>query len=462
MSELVDGRYKLIARDDGSSSSSVNQNRITLNDLLAHVIEAHGGLDRWNQFNSVTATIVTGGGLWALKGVVQDPNPREMTGALHAERASVLPFGQPDWRTAFTLDRIAIETTSGTIVRERADPRASFARHTMNTHWDLLHRAYFNGYSMWTYLTTPFLMAMPGFEVTEISPWQEVTNSGVACALGFPTTPPAIAKNRTSTSPTICCCAGHDYHVDFAGGLPAAQYGHGIVEVHGLSRSDQPACLCAWARSAADPRPVDGLDRSQRLSVQLKGGGHDAGEALYRPAVAAARGRRMLTGKGRYVDDIQVPGMLHVAILRLPHAHAVITTVDMSAAQTSRRAPRPVGSGSPGQDGLDRAELGNTRHVGPGPASGGRGSRPLRGRMRRPGCRRHTRGRLRRARPDRRQVETLPAVVDEEEAIRDGAPQLHNNVRNNITTRYKVGGGDYAKAARRADQVLAFAWSTTV
>jgi hypothetical protein len=38
---------------------------------------------------------------------------------------------------------------------------------------DPLHLAYFNGYAMWTDLTTPFFMAMPGFQVTEIAPWQE-------------------------------------------------------------------------------------------------------------------------------------------------------------------------------------------------------------------------------------------------------------------------------------------------
>jgi uncharacterized membrane protein len=58
-------------------------------------------------------------------------------------------------------------------VLRRVNPRAAFAGHTLNTPWDLLHRAYFNGYARWTYLTTPFLMAMPGFEVAEIAPWQE-------------------------------------------------------------------------------------------------------------------------------------------------------------------------------------------------------------------------------------------------------------------------------------------------
>ena len=50
--------------------------------------------------------------------------------------------------------------------------------------------------------------------------------------------------------------------------------------------------------------------------------------------------------------------------------------------------------------------------------------------------------------------DVLPAVIDEEVAIREGAPQLHDNVPGNITTIYKVRGGDYQKAAREADHVI--------
>src|ERR1700726_3891971 len=42
---------------------------------------------------------------------------------------------------------------------------------------------------------------------------------------------------------------------------------------------------------------------------------------------------RFITGQGRYVDDIDVAGLLHMAILRSPHAHATITSVDISRAQ---------------------------------------------------------------------------------------------------------------------------------
>jgi hypothetical protein len=68
----------------------------------------------------------------------------------------------------FAPERAVIETTAGVVVQERPNPRAAFAGHTMNTPWDLLRRGYFNDYARWTYLTTPFLMATPGYEVTEI------------------------------------------------------------------------------------------------------------------------------------------------------------------------------------------------------------------------------------------------------------------------------------------------------
>jgi aerobic carbon-monoxide dehydrogenase large subunit len=42
---------------------------------------------------------------------------------------------------------------------------------------------------------------------------------------------------------------------------------------------------------------------------------------------------RFLRGKGNYIDDIQLPGMLHAAILRSPYAHARINSIDTSAAE---------------------------------------------------------------------------------------------------------------------------------
>jgi aerobic carbon-monoxide dehydrogenase large subunit len=42
---------------------------------------------------------------------------------------------------------------------------------------------------------------------------------------------------------------------------------------------------------------------------------------------------RFLRGQGNYVDDVNLPGMLHGAVLRSPHAHARIVSIDTTAAE---------------------------------------------------------------------------------------------------------------------------------
>ncbi len=41
---------------------------------------------------------------------------------------------------------------------------------------------------------------------------------------------------------------------------------------------------------------------------------------------------RLVQGRGRYVDDIQLPGMLHLTLIRSPHAHARIRRIETAAA----------------------------------------------------------------------------------------------------------------------------------
>ena len=43
---------------------------------------------------------------------------------------------------------------------------------------------------------------------------------------------------------------------------------------------------------------------------------------------------RFVTGHGRYLDDLQLDGLLHLAVVRSPHAHARVLGVDAEAART--------------------------------------------------------------------------------------------------------------------------------
>ncbi len=48
--------------------------------------------------------------------------------------------------------------------------------------------------------------------------------------------------------------------------------------------------------------------------------------------VARVEDNALIRGVGRFVDDIALPGMLHAAFVRSPHAHATITSIDTSLA----------------------------------------------------------------------------------------------------------------------------------
>src|SRR5689334_17590589 len=62
------------------------------------------------------------------------------------------------------------------------------------------------------------------------------------------------------------------------------------------------------------------------MSVEVKPHG-GIGESIKRKEDG-----RFLVGRGTYLDDVSLPGMLHMAILRSPHAHARIRSIDTAAA----------------------------------------------------------------------------------------------------------------------------------
>ncbi len=205
-----------------------------MNELLAKAIAAHGGLERWNKLEKVSATIVSGGGLLPMKGLEGDPRPLVGTVTTRFQSTVIEPFAQPNWRMKFTPDRVAIETTEGILVSERSNSRASFRGHTLNTVWDLLHRAYFNGYAPWTYLTTPFLMAMPGCEITEIPPWREGSEEWQGLRTRLPDALASHSKEQDFYFGDDLLLRRHDYHLEIAGGVPVAQYVDEITEADGF------------------------------------------------------------------------------------------------------------------------------------------------------------------------------------------------------------------------------------
>ena len=228
----------------------------TLNSLLQLTIDAHGGFDRWQGLEGVSAHLRNGGALWPLKhqqGVLDDVYVRA---ALHTEWASHSPFGEPNLRSSFEPHRVAIKTTEGRVVEERFRPRDSFQGHGLDTPWDRLQLAYFAGYAMWTYLTTPFLLATESVETEEIQPWQEQGDTWRRLRVNFP---PSIATHSTVQTfyfDATGLLRRHDYDAEVLGGSPAAHFLHDYEEFSGILVPTRRRVLGRRADGTSIPDPV--------------------------------------------------------------------------------------------------------------------------------------------------------------------------------------------------------------
>jgi hypothetical protein len=175
-----------------------------------------------------------------------------MTVWLHEERSSLIPYGAPDQRAMFSPERIAVERLDGSVVAERYAPKDSFAGHQMNTPWDALQRAYFNGEALWTYLTTPFLLAMNGVRVEETESWREGSEIWRALRAYFPGSIETHSQVQDFFFSEDLLLRRHDYNVNIAGGFGASQLTSNYVVANGVAL---PTKRRAYTRGP-DRRPI--------------------------------------------------------------------------------------------------------------------------------------------------------------------------------------------------------------
>lgn len=161
----------------------------------------------------------------------------------------------------------------------------------------------------------------------------------------------------------------------------------------------------------------------------------------------------LLTGKGCFTDDVQFPGMLHMALLRSPYPHAKITSVDTNAAK-SMAGVEAV---------LTGADLNERMNV-PSPAMVPGMKIPphpvlARGAVHAVGVPvavvvAQTRALAQdAANAIEVEYESLPAVVDAEAALEPGAPVAREEVGTNVCYTVTKKGGDVDKAFAQADHV---------
>jgi carbon-monoxide dehydrogenase large subunit len=179
---------------------------------------------------------------------------------------------------------------------------------------------------------------------------------------------------------------------------------------------------------------------------------------------------RLLTGNGRYVDDWNPPGTLHLAILRSPHAHARIRRVDITPALACPGVVAAVDGatvrerlGTVAGDIRKQTERAKLDAVAPGVVRCLRmETRPLVA-----VDKAHFVGEpvalvladSRYAAEDALErvvveYEPLPAVVDAEQASRPDAPRVHDDLPDNLSLDLHLWTGDVDAAFAQADRVV--------
>jgi len=160
-----------------------------------------------------------------------------------------------------------------------------------------------------------------------------------------------------------------------------------------------------------------------------------------------------VSGRLKYAGDMTMPLMLHVQVLRSPHAHARIVSIDTSGAEAMDGVEGVITSADvPGEDGFgvfvnDQPVMARdkVRYVGEAVAAVAAEDVLT----------------AKRALAAIKVVyEQLPPVFDPDEALRSGAPVVHDYAPDNITKHIPIRVGDVAQGFAQSDLVVEEDYST--
>jgi hypothetical protein len=203
--------------------------------LLELAINAHGGLDRWNQLASVEGQFSIGGAIWGFKGVPGVFSDIRVTLDLHAERVTIDPVSRPDAHTVFADGRMQLRSASGEVLERVDDPKDSMARLAYDAPWTALDAAYFASEAWWTYLTAPFLFTYPGFRVEEVAPFTEDGIDYRTLKVSFPDDVDSHTGVQLFHFADNGLLFRHSYTVDILDGATGANYPSDYQTVDGIA-----------------------------------------------------------------------------------------------------------------------------------------------------------------------------------------------------------------------------------
>jgi hypothetical protein len=194
-----------------------------MTELLESVLDAHGGLDRFQQVRQITVDGSLGGPFWAAKGWPGVYDSVQITIETGHPEITFAPYPEAGRLSHFSAgpERLEIRRTDGTVVEGRDSPRQSFPPTAPAPPWDAIQTSYFTSCACWNYFTEPFLFTYPGVTCDEIEPWDENGETWRRLAVHFPSGLPNHNPDQTFYYGDDFLLRRMDYHPEVTDALAA-------------------------------------------------------------------------------------------------------------------------------------------------------------------------------------------------------------------------------------------------
>ncbi|MGV9384599.1 hypothetical protein ACWDRB_52900 [Nonomuraea sp. NPDC003707] len=207
-----------------------------MNDLLNHVLTAHGGLERWSQIGELSVDAQFHGPFWKVRGFSDEPFHAKLTAETRQERIRFSPWAAPGQDMIFdrSEDQVSLVAEDGGTLESRTGIRSTYGGYDLASPWESLQVGYFLGYAMWNYLTTPFLFTYPGMESREGARWEESGEAWRRLHVKYPDSIAAHSSEQTFYFAENGMLRRLDYNVDVNVGVAVAQYVGEYKDFHGI------------------------------------------------------------------------------------------------------------------------------------------------------------------------------------------------------------------------------------
>jgi len=165
-------------------------------ELIAAVIEAHGGESLWKELEALDAEVSASGFLFTAKRrpILNHSRMRAYTQVPHFIFYDFPITGQTS--ELIGDEEVIIKDADGAVIARREHPRSAFRGLRRAFSWDDLDFTYFGGYATWNYLVTPFMFFTPGFEFATLGPVEADRGSWSRIQVTFPDSIPTHCKTQ--------------------------------------------------------------------------------------------------------------------------------------------------------------------------------------------------------------------------------------------------------------------------